>query len=48
MQNKLKNLETDTNTLLIDIRDIRELKKLGTIENSTHIPRKNVRILVRS
>ena len=34
-----KNLETDTNTLLIDIRDIRELKKLGTIENSTHIPR---------
>ena len=30
-----KNLETDTNTLLIDIRDIRELKKLGTIENST-------------
>ena len=34
-----KNLETDSDTLLIDIRDIRELKKLGTIENSTHIPR---------
>ena len=34
-----KNLETNSDTLLIDIRDIRELKKLGTIENSTHIPR---------
>ena len=32
-----KNLETNSDTLLIDIRDIRELKKLGTIENSTHI-----------
>ena len=29
----------DGNTILIDIRDIRELWREGTIENSKHIPR---------
>ena len=29
----------DDNTILIDIRDIRELWREGTIENSKHIPR---------
>ena len=32
-------LNNNLGALLIDIRDIRELKKLGTVENSTHIPR---------
>jgi len=34
-----KQLNNNLGALLIDIRDIRELKKLGTVENSTHIPR---------
>jgi rhodanese-related sulfurtransferase len=29
----------DDNTILIDIRDIRELWREGTVENSKHIPR---------
>ena len=29
----------DTNTILIDIRDIRELWREGTINNAKHIPR---------
>ena len=29
----------DTNTILIDIRDIRELWREGTISNAKHIPR---------
>ena len=34
-----KNLETDSETLLIDIRDIRELERDGRVKNSLHIPR---------
>ena len=41
-------LMTDSNKCtLIDVRDIRELWKEGTIKNSKHIPR-NAGILVRS
>ena len=36
---KVKNLYEKNEITLIDIRDIRELWKEGTIENSKHIPR---------
>ena len=36
---KVKFLQKEGNCVLIDIRDIRELWKEGTIENSKHIPR---------
>ena len=36
---KVKNLHEKNEITLIDIRDIRELWKEGTIENSKHIPR---------
>ena len=36
---KVKNLHGKNEITLIDIRDIRELWKEGTIENSKHIPR---------
>ena len=35
----MKNLHEKNEITLIDIRDIRELWKEGTIENSKHIPR---------
>tara|TARA_B100001063_G_C16570266_1_gene455486 strand:- start:126 stop:524 length:399 start_codon:yes stop_codon:yes gene_type:complete len=37
--NKVKNLLEKKEITLIDVRDIRELWKEGTIENSKHIPR---------
>ena len=36
---EVKKLKDKEEITLIDIRDIRELWKEGTIENSTHIPR---------
>ncbi len=36
---EVKNLYENNEITLIDIRDIRELWKEGTIENSKHIPR---------
>ena len=36
---KVKNLLDNNEITLIDVRDIRELWKEGTIENSKHIPR---------
>tara|TARA_B100000941_G_scaffold69809_1_gene47224 strand:- start:502 stop:918 length:417 start_codon:yes stop_codon:yes gene_type:complete len=36
---EVKNLSNNSEITLIDIRDIRELWKEGTIENSIHIPR---------
>ncbi len=36
---EVKNLSKNSEITLIDIRDIRELWKEGTIENSVHIPR---------
>ena len=45
---KLKNLVKKKKITLIDVRDIREIWKEGTIENSKHIPRGMLRILVRS
>ena len=36
---EVKNLHEKNEITLIDIRDIRELWKEGTIENSKHIPR---------
>ncbi len=36
---EVKNLSKNSEITLIDIRDIRELWKEGTIENSIHIPR---------
>ena len=36
---KVKNLAEKKEITLIDVRDIRELWKEGTIENSKHIPR---------
>ena len=43
-----KELVEKKEITLIDVRDIRELWKEGTIENSKHIPRGMLRILVRS
>tara|TARA_Y100001980_G_C14163070_1_gene41103 strand:- start:37 stop:435 length:399 start_codon:yes stop_codon:yes gene_type:complete len=37
--NEVKNLVEQKEITLIDVRDIRELWKEGTIENSIHIPR---------
>jgi hypothetical protein len=37
--NKVKELNDKEEIALIDIRDIRELWKEGTVENSKHIPR---------
>ena len=37
--NKVKELFDKEEITLIDVRDIRELWKEGTIENSSHIPR---------
>ncbi len=37
--NEVKNLVEKKEITLIDVRDIRELWKEGTIENSIHIPR---------
>ena len=37
--NEVKNLLEKNEITLIDVRDIRELWKEGTIENSIHIPR---------
>ena len=37
--NEVKNLVEKKEITLIDVRDIRELWKEGTIENSKHIPR---------
>ena len=37
--NEVKNLVEKNEITLIDVRDIRELWKEGTIENSKHIPR---------
>ena len=37
--NKVKILQKEEKCVLIDIRDIRELWKEGTIKNSKHIPR---------
>ena len=37
--NEVKNLVEQKEITLIDVRDIRELWKEGTIENSVHIPR---------
>ena len=37
--NKVKTLYDNKEITLIDVRDIRELWKEGTIENSKHIPR---------
>jgi len=36
---EVNELQKKNNCILIDIRDIRELWKEGTIENSKHIPR---------
>ena len=36
---EVKNLIEKNQVTLIDVRDIRELWKEGTIENSKHIPR---------
>ena len=36
---KVKSLEKNNECILIDIRDIRELWKEGTVKNSKHIPR---------
>ena len=36
---EVKKLVKNNEVLLIDVRDIRELWKEGTIENSKHIPR---------
>ena len=36
---EVKNLVQKNEVTLIDVRDIRELWKEGTIENSKHIPR---------
>ena len=36
---EVKNLVQKKEVTLIDVRDIRELWKEGTIENSKHIPR---------
>ena len=36
---KVKELANKQEIILIDVRDIRELWKEGTIENSKHIPR---------
>ena len=36
---KVKKLAENKEITLIDVRDIRELWKEGTIENSKHIPR---------
>ncbi len=36
---KVKLLQKEENCVLIDIRDVRELWKEGTIRNSKHIPR---------
>ncbi len=36
------------NAILIDIRDIRELWRDGTIESVKHIPRGMLRVLARS
>ena len=36
---KVKVLQENKEVTLIDVRDIRELWKEGTIENSVHIPR---------
>jgi rhodanese-related sulfurtransferase len=37
--NEVKSLQEKKEITLIDVRDIRELWKEGTIENSKHIPR---------
>ena len=37
--NEVKSLNDKNEITLIDVRDIRELWKEGTIENSVHIPR---------
>jgi len=37
--NEVKNLVKKNEITLIDVRDIREIWKEGTIENSKHIPR---------
>ena len=37
--NEVKKLHENNEITLIDVRDIRELWKEGTIENSKHIPR---------
>jgi rhodanese-related sulfurtransferase len=37
--NEVKKLYRKKRNYLIDVRDIRELWKEGTIENSKHIPR---------
>ena len=37
--NEVKSLNEKKEITLIDVRDIRELWKEGTIENSVHIPR---------
>ena len=37
--NEVKDLVEKNEVSLIDVRDIRELWKEGTIENSKHIPR---------
>ena len=37
--NEVKNLVEKNEITLIDVRDIREIWKEGTIENSKHIPR---------
>ena len=37
--NEIKNLVKKNEITLIDVRDIRELWRDGTIENSIHIPR---------
>ena len=37
--NEVKKLSDNNEITLIDVRDIRELWKEGTIENSKHIPR---------
>ena len=45
---EVKSLIEKKEITLIDVRDIRELWRDGTIENSKHIPKRDVRILVRS
>tara|TARA_E500000178_G_scaffold67406_1_gene64813 strand:+ start:537 stop:764 length:228 start_codon:yes stop_codon:yes gene_type:complete len=44
----VKKLADNKEITLIDVRDIREIWKEGTIENSKHIPRGMLGILVRS
>ena len=45
---EVKNLLDNKEITLIDVRDIRELWKEGTIENSKHIPRGMLEFWLRS